>query len=84
MGTITISVNDEIDRKFREVVTRVHGKRKGALGEATTEALNLWVKEKMQEEISRTALLLMEKEYDLGVRHYHTREDLHERLTSVD
>jgi hypothetical protein len=84
MGTITISIDDEIDRKFREVVTRVHGKRKGALGEATTEALNLWVKEKMQEEISRTALLLMEKEYDLGVRHYHTREDLHERLTSVD
>ncbi len=84
MGTITISIDDEIDRKFREVVTRVHGKRKGALGEATTEALNLWVKEKMQEEISRTALLLMEKEYDLGVRHYHTREDLHERLTSID
>jgi hypothetical protein len=84
MGTITISIDDETDRKFREVVTRVHGKRKGALGEATTEALNLWVKEKMQEEISRTALLLMEKEYDLGVRHYHTREDLHERLTSVD
>jgi hypothetical protein len=84
MVTITISVDDETDRKFREVVTRVHGKRKGALGEATTEALNLWVKEKMQEEISRTALLLMEKEYDLGVRHYRTREDLHERLTSVD
>ena len=84
MGTITISIDDEIDRKFREVVTRVHGKRKGALGEATTEALSLWVKVKMQEEISRTALLLMEKEYDLGVRHYHTREDLHERLTSVD
>ena len=84
MGTITISIDDEIDRKFREVVTRVHGKRKGALGEATTEALNLWVKEKTQEEISRTALLLMEKGYDLGVRHYHTREDLHERLTSVD
>jgi len=84
MGTITISIDDEIDRKFREVVTRVHGKRKGALGEATTEALNLWVKEKMQEEISRTALILMEKEYDLGVRHYRTRKDLHGRLTSVD
>jgi hypothetical protein len=54
------------------------------LGEATTEALNLWVKEKKQEEISRTALILMEKEYDLGVRHYRTREDLHGRVTSVD
>jgi len=84
MATITISVDDETERKFREVVTQVHGKRKGALGEATTEALNLWVKEKMQEEISRTALILMEKEYDLGVRQYHTREDLHDRLTSVD
>jgi hypothetical protein len=84
MGTITISVDDETERKFREVVTRVHGKRKGALGEATTEALNLWVKEKMQEEISRTALILMEKEYDLGVRHYRTREDLHGRLTCAD
>jgi hypothetical protein len=54
MGTITISVDNETERKFREVAIRVHGKRKGALGEATTEALNLWVKEKMQEEISRT------------------------------
>jgi predicted transcriptional regulator len=84
MATITISVDDETERKFREVVTRMHGKRKGALGEATTEALNLWVKEKKQEEISRTALILMEQEYDLGVRHYRTREDLHGRLTSVD
>ena len=84
MGTITISVDDETERKFREVAARVHGKRKGALGEATTEALDHWVKEKMQEEISRTALGLMEKEYDLGARHYRTREDLHGRLTSVD
>ena len=84
MGTITISVDDETERKFREVAIRVLGKRKGALGQATTEALNLWVKEKMQEEISRVALILMEKEYDLGVWHYRTREELHERPTSVD
>jgi hypothetical protein len=84
MGTITISVDNETERKFREVATRVLGKRKGALGEATTEALNLWVKEKLQEEISRTALILMETEHDPGVRHYRTREDLHGRLTSID
>lgn len=84
MATITISVDDETEKKFREVVTRMHGKRKGALGEATTEALNLWVKEKKQEEISRTALILIEKEYDLGVRHFRKREDLHGRLSGVD
>jgi hypothetical protein len=84
MATITISVDNETERKFREVVIRVHGKRKGALGEATTEALDLWVKEKMQEEISRTALILMEKEYDMGARHYRTREDLHGRLACSD
>jgi len=83
MGTITISVDDEVERKFRDVAKRVCGERKGALGEATTEALELWVGKKVQEEIARTAFVLMEKEYDLGTRRYRARKDLHERGTGT-
>jgi len=83
MGTITISIDDEVERKFRERVKRVHGERKGALGQAAAEALDLWVAEKTQEEIAKTALALMETTYDLGTRHYKSRDDLYGRTNGT-
>jgi len=83
MGTITISIDDEVERKFRDRVRQVSGERKGALGKAATEAIDLWVTEKTQQEIAEKALALMEQGYDLGARQYRTRDDLHERTTST-
>ncbi len=79
MAIITISVDDEVEKKFRETAKRVIGDRKGFLGRAVTEAMSLWMKEKSQAEIARTAMELMEKEYHLGKRLYSDRKDLHER-----
>ncbi len=83
MGTITISIDDEVERKFRERVKRVHGERKGALGQAATEALDLWVGKKSQEEIAKTALALMETTYNLGTWQYTSRDDLYGRTNST-
>jgi len=79
MGTITISIDDEIEKKFRDRAKKVHGERKGALGQAVAEAMNLWVAEKDQQEIARDALLLMKKGHQLGAKNYRTRDDLHDR-----
>jgi len=79
MGTITLSVDDRTEHTFRELVEKIFGKRKGALGEAATEAMDIWIREKTQEAIARDALDLTEKAYHLGEKRYTSRTDLYDR-----
>lgn len=79
MATITINVDDEMEKKFRDTVRTVIGDRKGSLGRAITEAMELWIRDKTQEKVARTALELMNREYHLGKRLFKGRKDLHER-----
>jgi predicted transcriptional regulator len=77
MGTITISIDDETEKRFREVARRRIGDRKGSLGKATTEALELWIRAHTQEEIARDGLALLGQGFDFGKRKYRTRDDLY-------
>jgi len=79
MGTITLSIDDRTEQAFRRLAEKILGKQKGYLGEAATEAMNLWIREKTQEEIARDALELTEKAYHLGEKRYTSRKDLYER-----
>ena len=45
MKRITVSVNDNILREFREIAEEKFGHGKGFLGKAFDEALRLWTKE---------------------------------------
>jgi hypothetical protein len=81
MGTITISVDDDTEKRFREAAKKKLGVGKGCLGRATTEALEIWVRKQSQEEIARDALALLETGYQIG-RHLSTeRKDLYDRAT---
>jgi len=84
MGTITLSIDDRTEREFRRLVEKILGKRKGALGEAATEAMDLWIRTKAQEEIARDALELAEKSYHFGGRKYTSRKDLYDRQPAAD
>jgi hypothetical protein len=79
MGTITISVDDDTERTFREVAGRKLGKKKGYLGQATTEAMRLWIRQMTQEEIARDALHLLETSVDYGEWRYRGRQELYDR-----
>lgn len=79
MGTITISIDDDTEKQFREAAKKKLGERKGSLGEATTEALKLWVRKQTQEEIARDALALLNQEFHPGIRYSKERKDLYDR-----
>ena len=83
MGTITISVDDDTEKRFREAAKKKLGERKGYLGKATTEALECWVKQQTQEEVARDALALLETGYHPGKHLYTERKDLYDRATGT-
>lgn len=78
MGTITISIDDDVEKQFRKVAQDTLGERKGYLGEATTEAMRLYIREKTQAEIAKDAILLLESGVHYGVRYARSRADLYE------
>jgi predicted transcriptional regulator len=81
MGTITISVDDDTEKRFRAAAKKKLGERKGYLGKATNEALESWVKKQTQEEIAKDALALLETGYHPGRHLYKERKDLYDRTT---
>ena len=83
MGTITISIDDDTEKRFREAAKKKLGDGKGHLGKATTEALEIWVRKQAQEEIARDALALLEMEYHPGRHLSWERKDLYDRATGT-
>lgn len=77
MGTITISINDDVEKKFRRTASSKYGKRKGYLGEAITEAMEVWMKSESGN--VKKAMELLEKGHNGGRLLYKSRDELHER-----
>ena len=50
MGKLTVEIPDEVERKLRVKVAEKYVGKKGALGEAITDAIRLWLR---QEELGR-------------------------------
>ena len=61
MATITISVKDDVNKEFREVVKKKLGNGKGVLGKAVEEAIKEWVHREEQKEIAKQAMEMMNK-----------------------
>lgn len=79
MATITISVDDEVEKKFRKAAEAAYKQKKGRLGKAMTEAMKQWLHQQKQQEITKRQLKLLEKGFKLGEIKYRKREELHER-----
>lgn len=76
MGIMTISVPDEVEKKFRERVSQVYGKKKGVLGQAIAQAMEEWTAKR---DSVHKALELLDRGLDLGGTTYKTRSELHDR-----
>jgi hypothetical protein len=44
MGKINLTINDKLEREFREMAYKVKGMKKGFLTDATEEAITVWLK----------------------------------------
>ena len=43
MGKLLLSLEDDTERKFREIIERVYGKKKGAISIAGEIAIREWI-----------------------------------------
>jgi hypothetical protein len=75
---ITVSVDVEVEHKFRKVAIMRYGNKKGSLGKALTEAMKSWTEQKSYDP-NEHALAMLEKGFPLGKITYKNRAELHER-----
>ncbi len=78
MGTMTVSVEDSVEQRFRERAMQKFGKRKGFLGEAVTQAMEQWIEKQGQDAVSKT-IEYLEKGLKLGGVTYKSRAELYDR-----
>lgn len=77
--TITINVEEEIDKEFRKTASQRYGKRKGYLGKAITEAMKDWVR-KRNADLEAKALELLKNGINAQRKWKFDRGELHERV----
>ena len=77
--TITVSVDEETEERFRKVAGAVYGKRKGYLGKAITEAMDGWEKREQGSDVNARAIATLEKGFDMGGLKTRNRDEWHER-----
>jgi len=79
MATITINLDDELNKKFREIVKQKVGEGKGTIGKAIEEAIVSWIEEKKQVEIRKRMLEKLNKGYRMGKILIKSRDELYDR-----
>ena len=75
MGTITVSISNEIENKFREAVKAKMGTGKGKLGKAIEEALTNWAADDKTKELVARALKKLDEGLYKGEGYTFKRED---------
>ena len=79
MGTMTISISDETEQRFRDTVKARRGTGTGKLGKAVDEAISKWAEEKKTDEYVKEALAMMKKGlYKVGKNYTFKREEAYD------
>ncbi len=78
MGVITISMDDEKERKLREYAKLKYGERKGALSTAITNAITKEIEEN-QKRVTEELMQIIKKGYHMGKIKIKHRSELYDR-----
>ena len=76
---ITISVQKDVEERFRRLAGTAYGRHKGYLGKAVTEAMQEWERKKMESDVNVRALEMLKKGFKMGKITWKKRDELHER-----
>ena len=77
MATITVNVKDDVEKRFRKMAGSRYGKRKGYLGEAITEAMEIWMTS--GNDNVKKSMEMLKNPHNGGGLLYKSRDELHER-----
>lgn len=77
--TITISVDEETDKKLRHYAINKYGKKKGVIKKVIKEAMDSLIKEDEQARIQKEAIKLLEKGIKTRNSWKFNRAELYER-----
>lgn len=77
--TITISVQEDVEERFRRLAGATYGRHKGYLGKAVTDAMDIWIERKEKSDVNARALKMLEKGFKMGKITWKNRDELHER-----
>lgn len=77
MATITINIQESLEKSFRNRVHQIYGKKKGMLGKAFSEAMQEWVRKKDNFDKCMT---LLDKGVNMGKLKYSTRDEIYDRI----
>ncbi|MDG6921293.1 MAG: hypothetical protein JRN59_07175 [Nitrososphaerota archaeon] len=77
--TLTVNVRADVEERFRRVAASKHGKTKGYLGRALTEAMKKWADQEEATGATAQTLRMLEDGLDLGGLKYVHRDELHDR-----
>lgn len=76
---ITVSVQEDVEGRFRKLAGATYGKHKGYLGKAVTEAMTTWVEKKERSDVNVRALEMLEKGFKMGKLTTKDRSEWHDR-----
>jgi hypothetical protein len=76
--TLTVSVNEESERRFRKLALSKYGKKKGTLGKALTAAMDKWVEQVEGADLTAKTLELMKKGVKTKKKWKFNREEIYE------
>lgn len=77
--TITISVQEDVEERFRKLAGATYGRHKGYLGKAMTEAMKEWENKKSYTDVNARALEMLRKGFKMGKMTTKNRSEWHER-----
>jgi len=74
MGTVTISLGEEYEKKLRELSHKKYNSRKGAMGKIMEEGIELVEKRERSKEAWERQLKTMKKGFYLGIKRFQRAE----------